>query len=75
MRQRFRFMALWLLCLMATGLSAQTWTASAPAEGTFFLYNVGNAGFLYGANDWGTRASITMVKIAASYSSITKNIS
>ena len=60
MKQRFRFLALWLLCLLAMGLSAQTsWTACALAEGTFFLYNVGNAGFLYGANDWGTRASIT----------------
>ena len=46
MKHRFRFLALWLVCLWATGLSAQTWTACAPAEGTFYLYNVGNAGFL-----------------------------
>lgn len=36
-----------------------TWTASAPAEGTFFLYNVGADAFVYGSHDWGTRASLT----------------
>lgn len=59
MTNKLRYYALWLFCLLASGLSAQTWTASAPAEGTFFLYNVGNAGFIYGANNWGTRASLT----------------
>ncbi|MBR1755448.1 MAG: tyrosine-protein phosphatase [Bacteroidaceae bacterium] len=47
----------WLLMNVAT--VAQTWTASAPASGTFYLYNVGNDGFLRGANDWSTRASLT----------------
>ena len=36
--------------------SAQT--ASAVGEGTFFLYNVGGAAYLTGANNWGTRASL-----------------
>ena len=59
MKHRLRFFALWLVGLVSAGLSAQSWTACAPAEGTFFLYNVGNAGYLYGANDYGTRASLT----------------
>lgn len=59
MKHRFRFLALCLVCLLASGMSAQTWTASVPGEGTFYLYNVGNEGFMRGANDWSTRASIT----------------
>ena len=31
------------------------------AEGTYYLYNVGGAGYLVGANSWGTRASISKV--------------
>jgi len=50
----------WLLALMLPAtLSAQTWTASAPADGTFYLYNVGRQGFVYGGNDYDTRASLT----------------
>ena len=50
----------WLLALMLPAtLSAQTWTASAPADGTFYLYNVGREAFMYGHNDWDTRASLT----------------
>lgn len=48
-----------IVSLTATGLWAQTWTASAVGEGTFYLYNVGNDGFMRGANDWDTRASLT----------------
>ena len=39
--------------------TAQSWTASALGSGQFYLYNVGANGFLVGANDWGTLASIT----------------
>lgn len=51
----------WLLALMLPAtLSAQTWTASAPADGgTYYLYNVGREAFMYGHNDWDTRASLT----------------
>lgn len=50
----------WLLALMLPAtLSAQTWTASAPADGTFYLYNVGRQGFVYGGNDYDTRVSLT----------------
>jgi protein tyrosine/serine phosphatase len=50
----------WLLALMLPAtLSAQTWTASAPADGTFYLYNVGRQGFVYGGNDHDTRVSLT----------------
>ena len=54
-----RFCALLTLFLLAIGTYAQTWTASAPVAGEFYLYNVGNDGFLRGANDWSTRASLT----------------
>ena len=48
-----------LMLASAIGIQAQTWTASTPAAGTFYLYNVGNDGFLRGGNDWSTRASLT----------------
>ena len=57
--KKLHFSFLVLLCLITQSLAAQSWTACAPAEGTFYLYNVGNEGYLYGANDYGTRASIT----------------
>ena len=38
--------------------TASAQTASAVGEGTFFLYNVGGAAYLTGANNWGTRASL-----------------
>ena len=38
--------------------NAQSWTASEVSAGTYYLYNVGAQGYLLGANDWGTRASI-----------------
>ena len=48
-----------LMLASAIGIQAQTWTASAPAAGTFYLYNVGNDGFLRGGNDHDTKASLT----------------
>lgn len=48
-----------LAFFFAASAWAQTWTASAVGVGTFYLYNVGNDGFLYGHNDWSTRASLT----------------
>ena len=38
---------------------AQSWTGSAPAEGTtFYLYNVGQQKFLTSGNWWGTHAAL-----------------
>ena len=56
-----------IVCLlMALGASAQTWTAPAAPEQTdlktgeeLYLYNVGSKAFFLGANDWGTRASVS----------------
>lgn len=48
-----------LMLASAIGIQAQTWTASTPAAGTFYLYNVGNDGFLVGGNNYTTRASLT----------------
>ena len=59
MQHKLRFLSLILLCSLCMEVRAQSWTASAPAEGTFYLYNVVNEGFMRGANDWSTRASIT----------------
>mgnify|MGYP002619993991 CR=1 FL=1 len=49
-----------LICAMMNvlGIQAQTWTASAPAAGTFFIYNVGAEKFLASGTNWGSRASI-----------------
>ena len=48
-----------LAFFFAASAWAQTWTASTPAAGTFYLYNVGNDGFLVGGNNYTTRASLT----------------
>lgn len=51
----------WLLALMLPAtLSAQTWTASAPADGgTYYLYSVSENKFLAAGTTFGTRASLT----------------
>ena len=54
-----RCCALLLLCLLTIGMYAQTWEASSLAAGEYYLYNVGNDGFLYGGNNWDTRGSLT----------------
>lgn len=61
------------LCMSASGF-AQTWTKPAlstadnagftlkgdeQVSDTLYLYNVEAGGFLMGANDWGTRASVS----------------
>ena len=57
-----------LVCFVLTALiaSAQTWTApAAPGKSALqtdtelYLYNTGAKAFLLGANDWGTRASVS----------------
>ena len=50
---------LFLYAIMTIHAVSLSWTASAPAEGTYFLYNVGADSFIYGGHDWGTRASLT----------------
>lgn len=49
-----------LLCMMmcSVSLRAQSWTASAPAAGTFYIYNVGAEKFMASGTSWGSRASI-----------------
>ncbi len=45
--------------MVTMGAQAQSWTGNAPAEGTFFLYNVGAAKFLNNGDptqEWGTNA-------------------
>ena len=39
-------------------MNAQGWTSSEVGSGTYYLYNVGAQGFMVGANDWGTQASV-----------------
>ncbi|MBQ2340127.1 MAG: hypothetical protein II386_04665, partial [Bacteroidaceae bacterium] len=55
----WKLLATALVLTSAIGIHAQTWTASAPSAGTFYLYNVGNNGFLVGGNNYTTRASLT----------------
>ena len=55
----WKLLATALVLTSAMGIQAQTWTASAPSAGTFYLYNVGNNGFLVGGNNYTTRASLT----------------
>ena len=49
-----------MLCIVsALGLRAQGWTAQAPADGDFYLYNVGSGTFLScGSEYWGSKACI-----------------
>ena len=56
-----------IVCLLTAFVAqAQTWTAPAAPEQTdlktgeeLYLYNVGSKAFFLGANDWGTRASVS----------------
>ena len=56
-----------IVCLLtALAASAETWTAPAAPENTdlrtgeeLYLYNRGAKAFMLGANDWGTRASVS----------------
>jgi len=48
-----------MLCIVSVlGLKAQTWPAQEPAEGDFYLYNVGTGTFLSCGEDWGTYAVV-----------------
>ena len=56
-KPKLLFAAAALLC---GGLSAnaQGWTASAPATGDFYLYNVGANAYLENGSSWGTHAAL-----------------
>ena len=58
MKQLLRFFMLWLIGLMATSLQAQTWTASAVGEGTFYLYSVSEGKFLTAGTTKGNNYNI-----------------
>ena len=48
--------------MLGVSMNAQTWTGSDPAEGTFFLYNVGAQKFINVGDKsagWGTNAYLT----------------
>ncbi|MBQ7572352.1 MAG: hypothetical protein IJT19_08950 [Bacteroidaceae bacterium] len=45
--------------MVGLGTSAQSWTASAVASGTYLLYNVGTEAYFTKGNGWGSQASIT----------------
>ncbi len=46
------------LILGSSGVIAQNWTAQAPADGDFYLFNVGTGTFLSCGEDWGTHAVV-----------------
>ena len=60
MNKNFILSITMLLCMLmsAVDVTAQSWTASQPAEGTFYIYNVGAGKFLASGTSWGSRASI-----------------
>lgn len=60
MRKNLLLSITMLLCMMmsALGAQAQSWTASAPADGTFYIYNVGAGKFMIAGTGWGCRASV-----------------
>lgn len=57
--RKFRLLLTAIAAVFVGHASAQSWVPSEVGEGTFYLYNVGAQGFVVGANNWGTRASIT----------------
>ncbi len=63
MKKHLRFLLMFLALFSGSGIvNAQTWTGSDPAEGTFFLYNVGTGKFINvgdKAAGWGTNAYLT----------------
>ena len=59
MEQSYRFYSFLVACLLTVGTWAQTWTASAVGEGTFYLYSVSEGKFLAAGTTYGTRASLT----------------
>ena len=44
--------------LNVCSVQAQSWQAHVPANGEYYLYNVGAGCFLSSGNDWGSRASL-----------------
>lgn len=44
--------------MVGLSLNAQSWTPQAPADGDFYLYNVGTGKFLSCGEDWGTHAVV-----------------
>lgn len=60
MNKNFILSITMLLCMMMSAVyaQAQSWTASAPEAGTFYLYNVGAEKFMASGTSWGSRASI-----------------
>ena len=60
--RKLKLLMVALMAMAGLGMNAQTWTGSDPAEGTFFLYNVGTHNFLNVGDKsagWGTNAYLT----------------
>ena len=60
MRKNYLYSIIVLLGMMmsAVGAQAQSWTASEPAAGTFYIYNVGAERFMTSGTYWGSHASL-----------------
>lgn len=59
MKRINRFFAILFAVLGVSSLSAQTWTPSDVAVGTYYIYNVGAKKFMCSGNNWGSHASVT----------------
>ena len=58
MKQKLLLALLALFTLGGSNLFAQGWTAQAPADGDFYLYNVGAGKYLSCGESWGTQAVV-----------------
>ena len=85
MRKSLLLSVMVMLCTMMSGVSAwaQSWTASAPAAGTFYIYNVGAEKFMTSGAWWGSHSiinpdgaamSLTLVSSGNGYTISTNSI-
>lgn len=58
MKQKLLLALLALFTLGGSSLYGQAWTPQAPADGDFYLYNVGTEKFLSCGESWGTQAVV-----------------
>ncbi|MBQ7180658.1 MAG: hypothetical protein IJR87_05125, partial [Bacteroidaceae bacterium] len=56
--KKIKFFLAAFAAMFGLGMQAQTWTGNPVAEGSFYLYNVGQSKWISSGNSWGTQASL-----------------
>lgn len=56
--KKIKFFLAAFAAMFGLGAQAQTWTGNPVAEGSFYLYNVGQSKWISSGNSWGTQASL-----------------